>query len=412
MIFKIVRKVKTVLTYFLVYYPIYFFSFLTPRKKNRWVFGAGYNFAENPKYLYLEVLKKNPEIEAYWITKERNVYDELVEKKLPVAYIWSLKGINLLFTAGVYIAYSHLYESIFFWSLGRAKQVNLWHGIALKNVGFSKNIKASYYRLKHPLTKYIYRVFLQHLYRKPNLFLATSDFTVQEFKKSFDLHDKHIVEADYPRCTILHKSGQEIDQHILDFESVKTKILYEKMKAYSKVILYMPTWRDGDSKYLEKTGFNYSEINKLCKQRNLLFIFKLHPKTPLEQLKGVEKYSNLLIVDSKLDFYPLLPFVNLLITDYSSIYFDFMHVKDVYTLFFPFDYETYIKRDRDLAFDYDENINGIRVNTFDELLDSLKTESYKNIDIEKNKVLYEKFWGKPEDKKDLILEIKTLVGLS
>lgn len=412
MIFKIVRKVKTVLTYFLVYYPIYFFSFLTPRKKNRWIFGAGYNFAENPKYLLIEIIEKYPEIDAYWIAKDKRVYESLIIKGIPAAYIWSVKGIYFLFTSGVYISYSHLHESIYFWSLGRAKQINLWHGIALKNIGFSKKIGSQAEKLHNPFLKVIYKLFYLHLYRQPDIFLTTSPTTARQFKRSFGLDDICLVEANYPRCSVLTFSESARGEFIKNYENEILKAFLEELKLFSRAIIYMPTWRDGAPCFLSFEADKINRLNLWCKSSNSVFVFKLHPKTPISQLDKLKNYSNIRVMESTLDIYPILPEFDLLITDYSSIYFDFMHIKNSYILFYPFDYEQYISRDRDLAFDYDENITGMRVNTFDELIECLEKESYKNVDKEKNQALYEKFWGKPEDKKDLIAEIKKVAGLS
>src|SRR5690554_4272874 len=128
MIFKILKKIKTVLTYFLVYYPIYFFSFLTPRKKNRWIFGNGEVMADNAKYLYLEVEKNHKDIETIWLCTNKRGARELRKEGVNAFYYLSSKGIYFLFTGGVYVASHYLNEVGLMWTLGKARYINLWHG--------------------------------------------------------------------------------------------------------------------------------------------------------------------------------------------------------------------------------------------------------------------------------------------
>lgn len=59
-------------------------------------------------------------------------------------------------------------------------------------------------------------------------------------------------------------------------------------------------------------------------------------------------YSNLRIIDSSCDIYPILPFTDVLITDYSSIYYDYMLIPNKQILLFPFDEEEYCTFNRDL----------------------------------------------------------------
>ncbi|MFY0666347.1 MAG: CDP-glycerol glycerophosphotransferase family protein [Natronospirillum sp.] len=412
MIFKILKKAKTVLTYFLVYYPIYFFSFLTPRKKNRWIFGSAHGFSDNSKYLFIEVNESHKEIRAIWISRDRESPVTIRALGFEAYYLWSLKGFYYLLTSRVYISSHTFSNSLFLWTLGTAKFIQLWHGVPLKNMQFKIAAGRDYAQFNHWLLKWVYYPFKLTRYKKPDLFLKTSKISGLNYIESFNLKETILFEAEYPRCEILSLQSQESEKFICKYEMLETVEFLNQLKKYRKIFFYMPTWRSYSLDYLKKAAFNYEALNQALVKLDAVMVFKLHPLTPESVLSEVKGFSNILTINPKIDVYPILSMLHVLITDYSSIYFDFMNVKDAYTIFFPFDMDEYKNHDYSIAYDYDENINGIRVNTFDELLDSLKTESYKNIDIQKNKALYEKFWGKPEDKKDLILEIKTLVGLS
>lgn len=79
-----------------------------------------------------------------------------------------------------------------------------------------------------------------------------------------------------------------------------------------------------------------------------------------------------------MDPYPILDKVDILVTDYSSIYFDFL-LKDKPIIFFDYDYEEYISESRKLYFNYDEFTPGKRVKTMYELMNSLiEDDNYEN----------------------------------
>jgi CDP-glycerol glycerophosphotransferase len=63
------------------------------------------------------------------------------------------------------------------------------------------------------------------------------------------------------------------------------------------------------------------------------------------------KYKNILCYDAICDIYPALSLFDVLITDYSSIYFDYLLLNRP-IIFFPYDYESYIAKDKELLFDY------------------------------------------------------------
>ena len=67
--------------------------------------------------------------------------------------------------------------------------------------------------------------------------------------------------------------------------------------------------------------------------------------------------DNIVFYDNHRDIYPLLGLTDCLITDYCSIYFDYLHLNKP-IIYFPFDYEKYIREDRELIFDYDEMTPG------------------------------------------------------
>ena len=93
---------------------------------------------------------------------------------------------------------------------------------------------------------------------------------------------------------------------------------------------------------------------------------KAHVNTIFDEDLG--KYENLLLLNTSLDMYPLLPYTTTLLTDYSSIFFDYA-ILNKKIIFYPFDLENYRSKNRELYFNYEEITTGEPVAySFSELL--------------------------------------------
>ena len=80
----------------------------------------------------------------------------------------------------------------------------------------------------------------------------------------------------------------------------------------------MPTWRETRENFIVSAGFDFVLLNEILKQRDDLFLLKLHPESNLS-MEEMSRYSNILVLDKKIDIYPVLPFTDVLVTDYSSM---------------------------------------------------------------------------------------------
>lgn len=395
---KIVRIILMPLKLFL-----YLISFCIPRKKNKWIFGSNMGFSNNSKYLLLYMVQnKYDNKQCYWIGDKQSVNE--ARREGYIAYErWSLSGIYHALTGSVYIFVSYV-SDINIYCSGCAKRINLWHGIGIKNIErkISTGPTAKLFQSKNPLVR------LKHLelFKKPDFFLSTSPMMTKHFAECFGINESQCIEFLYPRCELFFWKPEKL--HNLINKDANASLLLEKINSSNYTYLYMPTWRDTGNDFFESAGLNLEKINSILKRKNELLILKLHPATKI--LIKTENLTHIVLVNSKIDIYPILPFTNCLITDYSSIYYDYILMKDKSVILFPFDYESYIKNDRDLAFDYNEYTKGIIVKNYDELLDVLKSGiiyNPSNKDIENIRNLfwdnnYNKPLSKLCDKIDLL----------
>lgn len=381
-------------------YILYGISFLIPRKKRKWVFGTNVGYADNAKYLFLYTLN-NTDIDSCWITDTSKSAFELQSQGLNAAYKYSAKGLYYCLTAGYYIFTYHSRDINFFTS-GGAKKINLWHGVGIKKG--SKFVSKS-------MPVWLSKILLPHLYEKFDLFLSTSPLMDKHFQEIFNLPYNIIYEGMYPRCSFLMQSQNSILQQIKATETDTTIHLVNLLQNYKQVYIYMPTWRiNMQDTFLQIAGIDFQRINDLMQKQNALFLIKLHPAVKLEHQH--EKYKNIIFIDKSQDIYPILPFTNFLITDYSSIYYDYLLMEGKQVLLFPFDIEDYRAKADELAFDYDTYTPGKRVFNFEELMIALQSAATNNgCQVEKRDWVLQQFWGDYKTKTHLKLLIEKILSL-
>lgn len=342
----------------------YYIAKLFPRKKNRWLFGSATGFNNNAKYFFIDVVENHPEIKAYWIGDKKST--ALVRKLGFKAYSrFSLMGLWLCLTSKYYIV-DHTQGCIDFWTSGGAKVINLWHGVGWKACLWS-NPFHSVYKEKGFWANYVHRLYYPHLYYKPDLLLSSSPYMTEHFfAPMFDVPKERCVEDDYPRCRFMLQPREYILNHIHQIGAVESEKLIERMQSFKRVILYAPTFRDAQYDFITESGIDFNDLSDFLSARNELFLMKFHPSTKMTPNLKVG-YSNIWILDKFVDSNYIMPFTDVLISDYSSIVFDFMRLQRQIILF-PFDKEEYNNGSRVFHLDYDDLVEGIpQVRSYNEL---------------------------------------------
>jgi CDP-glycerol glycerophosphotransferase (TagB/SpsB family) len=368
----------------LIGYLIYPIAYLFPRNKKKWVFGTNVGFTDNAKYLYLYTLERN-EVRAMWITNKKDVINMMRSLNLEVYHKWSPKGLWHCLTAGMYIFTSHS-NDINFFTVGRAKKIELWHGVGIKGSSSGKDGK----KRDEAIKSFIYKITAPHNYEKFDLFLSTGPLMNEHFTKMFNLEKGVLFDSSYPRCNFLQQPMSRILDHIRLYETPEVQQLIDKFKQYDNIYLYMPTWRaDMKDSFLEEAKIDFDMLNEAMLQTNSLFLFKLHPA--VRHHKDYTNYDSILFLDSHMDVYSILPFTTTLITDYSSIYYDYLLMDKKDIILFPFDYEEYITNSKSLAFDFDKYTPGVRADNFKDLIYIIKNEV--KLEVTSRDDILRLFWG-------------------
>ena len=154
------------------------------------------------------------------------------------------------------------------------------------------------------------------------------------------------------------------------------------MNSFKNFIYFVPTFRDDKDFDWFEFGFNQQALGELLESTNSVLVFRFHP-FELSKIKSqVSVLHDRLIFECHdlSDPYPLLSKASILITDYSSIFDDFL-LLDRPIIFANFDHQTYVKNERALYWDYDNVTPGVKVPNWDSLVDNLNSILSGNEDL-------------------------------
>ncbi len=342
-------------------------SYLMPRNKNIWLFGGvSESFNDNVKYLFIYVAENCPELRPIWISEDKSIIEYIKSKGLEAYSKYSFKGIYYSLRSKFYFFFDTVLN-INFWTSGGAVKVNLWHGVPIKKIHF--DIKNHIMYDSSIKSRWLY----PHHYIQSDYMLSTSKKVSELFSSAFKVASEQCLEYGYPRNEILSYSKEKLMAFVNKYEPIQTKKLIQDIQQYKKVFVYMPTWRDNGRDFIQDAGLDFKMLTNIMKDNNFCFILKLHHMTKLPI--GFESNKNIVLLYHKLDIYPILPFTDCLITDYSSIYFDYklMH-KEV--VLFPFDKEEYLEKDREMYYSYElVTENQSVANNFEELIAIIQSDT-------------------------------------
>lgn len=346
--------------------PIYALSHLMPRDKHIWVMGStfGRRFADNPKYFYLYLNQYHKDdVRAIWISKNKSIVNLLNNNSLEAYYLYSLKGIWFALRAKVYL-YDNYSKDICFTLSGGAIKINLWHGIPLKKIQ-KDNLFDRVRNPRNKLEKVKWALRRMSDEKPSDYVLATSEFIKPIFSSAFNT--KNVLIANYPRNDYI---ASDIIKNIMTTseEEALNDLNLRTQNSNIKVILYMPTFRESEVDFFKVVDLN--RLNNYLKNNNFLFCIKLHTKSKLTEDFNRINHDNIKVIPSKADPYIFLKKADVLVTDYSSIYFDFL-LLDRPIVFFNYDIDKYLMNSRELYFDYDNFTPGFKVKDMDQLEEAL-----------------------------------------
>lgn len=383
-----------------------------PRNKNKWVFGDRFKFVDNPKYLFIDVSENHKEIRSIWMARRKEDVKIVRSLHFEVYYRYSLKGLYHSLTAGVFI-FDHSVSDINKFTFGGAFLVNLWHGSSVKKVRWqAKDYYVRKFHLKdeNEMESFKFKILQYcHLFVKTDLLLAPSEIQANTFfSPMLRVPINDVVVGVFPRSKLMIKGEERAFDFISRYEPGSASSFIKQISQYKKRYIYMPTWRLNNIDFIQDAGINWEVLNDELHKKNELLILKFHPLTKID-FDGLSKFKNISIFPSECDIYTIYPFIDCLITDYSSVYTDFL-IMNKEVIFFLFDYEDYMKNSYDLE-EYDKYYRGIRAWNFTQLMDIIKGNIDCHVPNEEYTSLMNFFWDNNKKNIDLAEVIKDRIKI-
>ncbi|MBR52000.1 MAG: hypothetical protein CMD58_05750 [Gammaproteobacteria bacterium] len=316
----------------LVVVPI---SFFTPKKNILFIGRDNGRFIDNTKYLLLYALDRDEYLgKKYFLTEDKNTFNNLISEDIPAIFYPSFESFFIMLTTKVVVVDSERWIGrIKYHYLFNALKIQLWHAVPTKQIGLIKKnslIKEGEY----PLIKRILDK-IKGAYCKYDVFNSTSKNLISTtFSEAFDAD--RFISFGYPRNDVLFSNGNEKYMISTDQCSIG-KIISNKYNNL-RLVLYAPTFR----KHKRETypPLNTLKLSDFCKENNIFFLIKHHYRPDSIAKFGEQDLSSIIYYDNECDIYPILSNIDLIITDYSSIYIDTLLINKK-VIFFPYDIEEY-----------------------------------------------------------------------
>ena len=251
-----------------------------------------------------------------------------------------------------------------------------WHGTPLKRLVFDMDDVHS----ANPRYKDI--VFKQT--RAWDYLLSDNPFSTERFQSCFRFEKEKILEYGYPANDTMYAPDREEQA-----AKIKEKLGIPKDK---KVILYAPTWRDDQFYEAGQYGFELDlDVNRLQEEFGDEYVLLLRLHYFIVDQLDLSKYGDFTVDGSSYDDITDLYLISdMLITDYSSVFFDYANLKRP-VLYYTYDLDKYRDVLRGFYLDMEKDLPGPLLLTNDEVVDAIK-----NIDKikEQYKDRYEEFYNR------------------
>lgn len=286
-----------------------FISKFIPKDNKSILFFSTTNLYDNSEALFKYLVENNynDKYKIYCALRNPKDYDKFNYKNVKFISVF-LSVWRIL--RSKYIFYHN--EMLAIMPTKKQKSVDFWHATTFKKI--NKSIDPDY---RFDFFTYI---------------TATSEMYRPIFAESFGCELDRVIVNGHPRNDYLFIESDELS---------KIKINKED---YKKIIIWMPTYRysynevqrDTDWEFLTdsglpvfKTAAEVNEANEKLKENNSLMIIKIHPAQNTELFDYSDRSNIKFITNKQLDsnnvnFYSLLRETDALITDYSSVFFDYL----------------------------------------------------------------------------------------
>lgn len=319
-----------------------------------WLFSSTDNshYNYNSRYLFEYVKENLPEITPLFVINDPELRNSLSSKYGKQYFIEteSIQGIRQALSAGVWFTSAGLPA----YGTGLHKKrliINLWHGVPLKKIA-----------LLDPNLKKAARIYFKKIFSENyTCILTTSHELIPLMARSFAVSEDKIKVWGQPRNDGMFQKN--------DCRKILGQ-LFPDLPEYTKTVLYAPTFRDyGQVQLFPFKDFDQKQLEAFLDEKNMLLFIRTHVAEQGSAAPYLGKRIRFLGNEQAEDITGILNIFDCLITDYSSIYIDYL-LTDKPMIFLPYDRQQYLDG-RGMNFDYDDVTPGPKPETFNDFLDAL-----------------------------------------
>lgn len=363
---QVIKSLKIVIRYGLIVLNDGFICIRPNQKLIMFESFNGNDINDNPAAIYQDLVAEKPELRrtAYFGVKPRRYHQlHMQYPHIKLVKRFSLKWVWLMAHAGFWVFNSRMPN---WWRKNKGTTyIQTWHGTPLKHLG----VDIEQVSIPGIKTENYYREFTREAARWDYL-IAPNEYSERIFRSAFQFHNQ-FLEIGYPRNDVLYR-----ENHTDQIRALKTRLVGN---PDATVITYAPTWRDDDAirtgQYHFELPFDLARFFKQVDDQTMLV---LRPHYLVKDHIDIRGFEDRVKIISDEDIANIYLMTDLLITDYSSVMFDFANLNRP-MLFYAYDLEHYRDQLRGFYFDYQAEIPGPLATTqqaFDEYLNQF--DSNKN----------------------------------
>ncbi|SCD33701.1 MULTISPECIES: bifunctional glycosyltransferase/CDP-glycerol:glycerophosphate glycerophosphotransferase [unclassified Streptomyces] len=296
----------------------------------------GTQYSDSPRAVHEEMVRRGVDLEHLWVVRDDQVD---VPPTARAVRMWSPEWYEALATSRYVVANNHLPD----WFSKRPGQtvVQTWHGTPLKKIGH--DIESVHFADQ----RYLERV--EKEVRNWDMLVSPNSFSTPILQRAFKFPGE-MVECGYPRNDILRRPGTERRA-----EEIRQRI---GLPLGKRVIMYAPTWRDDQfyapGKYKFDFRIDLDDARARLGADHVLMV-RRHPNV-VDPVPGAGD-GFVFDVSDYPDMADLSLISDVMITDYSSLMFDFVNTGRP-ILFFTYDLDHYRDTLRGFYFDFERSAPG------------------------------------------------------
>lgn len=329
-----------------------------PAKKNLIMFESflGKQYSCNPRAIYEYLQKHHPEFKMYWSVDRRHT-KVFKDKDIPYIRRFSVKWLFSMASARYWVTNSRM--PLWIPKPKHTIYLQTWHGTPLKRLA----VDMDEVHMPGTTTKKYKRNFIKESSNWDYL-ISPNRYSTEIFRRAFQF-DRRMIESGYPRNDYLYVSNNE-----KTINTLKTKY---GLPLDKKIILYAPTWRD--NQFYGKGRYKFDLALDLQHMREILgndYIVILRMHYLVAENFDLTPYEGFAYdFSTHEDIRDLYLISDILVTDYSSVFFDFANLKRP-MIFYVYDIDTYRDKLRGFYFDFENKAPGPLVKTTEEVIQTIQ----------------------------------------